>query len=293
LETTLSSKTKKVVISPENAFVIIGERINPTGRKKLAEEMAAGDFSRVRTDALAQVEAGAKILDVNAGVPGGDEPAIMRRAVETVQEVVDVPLCFDSPNPDALEAALSVYSGKALINSTTAEEHALQRVLPLAKKYGAAVIALCNDERGPVQDPQVRLEIARKIIARAAEFGIPQSDLLFDPLVMTVGADSNAARVTLDTIDLLRRELDVNFTCGASNVSFGLPDRPILNAAFMAMAITRGLNSAITNPLEPTVTINILGANLLMGHDEYGSAWIKAFRKREKAKLAAAQAAQQ
>ncbi|MDR3573960.1 MAG: dihydropteroate synthase [Anaerolineaceae bacterium] len=286
METTLSSKSKTVVISPERPFVIIGERINPTGRKKLAEEMAAGDFSRVRADALAQVAAGAHVLDVNAGVPVGDEPSIMRKAVETIMEVVDVPLCFDSASPVVLEAGLSMYGGKALINSTTAEDAALERVMPLAKKYGSAVICLCNDEAGPVKDPQVRLQAARKIIARAADFGIPLSDLIFDPLVMGVGTDSEAPGVTLATLRLLRQELGVNFTGGASNVSFGLPDRPSINAAFMAMAIAEGLNSAITNPLEPAVATSILAANLVMGHDVYGAKWIKAFRTREKAKLA-------
>jgi 5-methyltetrahydrofolate--homocysteine methyltransferase len=287
METVLSSKTKTVLISPDRPFAIIGERINPTGRKKLAEELSNGDFSRVRSDALAQVEAGAAILDVNAGVPGGDEPAIMRAAVQMVMETADVPLSIDSANPEALEAGLAMYQGKALINSTTGEDEALERVLPLAKKYGAAVIALCNDERGPVQDPHVRLEIAKKIVARAADHGVPIEDLLFDPLVMTVGADSNAGKVTLATMKLLRAELGVNLTAGASNVSFGLPDRPALNAAFMAMAMDSGLNSAITNPLEPTVLTAILAADLFLGHDEYGRMWIKGFRKREKAKAAA------
>jgi 5-methyltetrahydrofolate--homocysteine methyltransferase len=286
METTLSSKNKTVTISPDKPFVIIGERINPTGRKKLAEELAAGDFSRVRADALAQVEAGAHVLDVNAGVPGGDEPAIMRQATQAVFEAVDVPLCFDSANPAALEAGLALYPGKGLINSTTGEEAALARVLPLASKYHAAVICLVNDERGPVQDPPVRLEIARKIVARAAEHGIPVADLVFDPLVMTVGADSNAARVTLETIRLLRSELGVNIAAGASNVSFGLPDRPALNAAFMAMAMAEGLTAAITNPLEPAVKTAILAADLCLGRDAYGARWIKAFRKREKAKQA-------
>jgi 5-methyltetrahydrofolate--homocysteine methyltransferase len=288
METVLSSKSKTVVISTDRPFAIIGERINPTGRKKLAEEIANGDFSRVRSDALAQVEAGAAILDVNAGVPGGDEPAIMRQAVQMVMDTADVPLSIDSANPDALEAGLALYQGKALINSTTGEDEALERVLPLAKKYGAAVIALCNDERGPVQDPQVRLEIAKKIVARAADHGVPIEDLLFDPLVMTVGADSNAGKVTLATMKLLRAELGVNLTAGASNVSFGLPDRPALNAAFMAMAMNSGLNSAITNPLEPAVLTAILAGDLFLGHDEYGRMWIKGFRKREKAKAAAA-----
>ena len=290
MQTTLSSKTKTVIISPDRPFVIIGERINPTGRKKLAEEMGGGNFSRVRTDALAQVEAGAHVLDVNSGVPGADELAVMRQAVQMVMETTETPLSFDSPNPAALEAGLAVYAGKALINSTTGEDEALERVLPLAKKYGAAVIALCNDERGPVQDPQVRLAIARKIVARAADHGVPIEDLLFDPLVMTVGADSNAGRITLETIRLLRQELGVNMTAGASNVSFGLPDRPALNSAFMAMAMTMGLNSAITNPLEPAVLTAIQASDLFLGHDDYGGRWIKAFRKREKAKQAAAAA---
>jgi 5-methyltetrahydrofolate--homocysteine methyltransferase len=286
METILSSKTKTVVISPEKPFVIIGERINPTGRKKLAEEMAAGDFSRVRADALAQVEAGAHVLDVNSGVPGADDSAIMRQAVQIVMETVEVPLCFDSPNPAALEAALSIYSGKALINSTTGEEAALVRVLPLAKKYGAAVIGLCNDETGISQDPQVRLAVARKILARAADYGIPAADVIFDPLVLTVGADSNAGKVTLETIRLLRQELGANVSAGASNVSFGLPDRPSLNATFMAMGMMMGLTASITNPLEPAVHAAILAADLFLGHDAYGGKWIKNFRKREKARQA-------
>jgi len=286
MQTVLSSKTKTVVISPDQPFVIIGERINPTGRKKLAEEMAAGNFARVRSDALAQVEAGAHVLDVNAGVPGADELLIMRQAVQVVMDTVDVPLCFDSANPAALEAALSVYSGKALINSTTGEDAALARVLPLAKKYGAAVIALCSDERGPSQDPQVRLAIARKIIARAADYGIPAADLVMDPLVMTVGADSNAGKVTLETIRLLRQELGVNISAGASNVSFGMPDRAALNATFMGMAMAMGMDAAITNPLEQIVHTAILAGDLFLGHDDYGGRWIKDFRKREKAKPA-------
>jgi 5-methyltetrahydrofolate--homocysteine methyltransferase len=195
-----------------------------------------------------------------------------------------VPLCFDSPNPAALEAALEIYPGKALINSTTGEKAALERVLPLAKKYGAAVIALASDERGPIQDPQARLEIARQIVHSAADYGIPVEDLVFDPLVMTVSTDSKTGKVTLDTIDLLRRELGVNFTGGLSNVSFGLPDRPVLNATFMTMAIMQGLNSAITNPLEETVSTAILAADLFMGVDVFGGRWIKAYRAREKAK---------
>jgi 5-methyltetrahydrofolate--homocysteine methyltransferase len=284
METILSSQKKQIIISPDKPFVVIGERINPTGRKKLAAEMAAGDFSRVRSDALAQVEAGAPVLDVNAGVPGGDEPAIMRQAVEMVVATVDVPLCFDSANPAALEAALSIYQGKALINSVTGEDAALERVLPLAKKYNAAVIGMANDERGISPDPQVRLEVARKIVARAADYGIPAADVVIDPLVLTVGADHNAGRVTMETIRLVRTELGVNMSAGASNVSFGLPDRPALNAAYIAMCIAMGLTAAIINPLEPAVRVSILAADLLAGHDAYGGKWIKDFRKRSAAK---------
>lgn len=280
METVLSSKTKTAVIGLDRPFVIIGERINPTGRKRLAEEMAAGDFSRVAADAVAQVEAGAQVLDVNAGVPGADEPAIMRQAVQAVMDVVDVPLCFDSANPAALEAALSIYGGKALINSTTGEDVTLERVLPLAQKYGAAIIALCSDERGPSQEPMVRLAVARKIVARAAHYGIPMADLVFDPLVMSVGADSKTGKVTLETVRLLRQEMGVQMTAGASNVSFGLPDRPPLNAAFVSMAAALGMNSAIINPLEPAVRTAILAGDLLLGRDGYSLRWIKMYRKR-------------
>ena len=284
METTLSSRTKTVVISRDHPFVIIGERINPSGRKSLAAELAAGDFSRVRADALAQVEAGAQVLDVNAGVPNCDEPDLMRRAVQVAMDAVDVPLCFDSANPAALETGLAIYPGKALINSTTGEDAALDRVLPLARQYGAAVVALCSDERGPMQDVRVRLEVARKIIGRAARFGVPIHDLVFDPLVMSVGLDSNAGQVTLETMRLLRQELGVNMTSGASNISFGLPDRPPLSAAFLSMAMAMGLNSAITNPLEPAVRLAILAGDLLLGHDEYSMRWIRAYRKREGAR---------
>ena len=242
--------------------------------------MAAGDFTRVAADALAQVAAGAQVLDVNAGVPGGDEPALLVQAVRAVMACTDAPLCLDSANPAALEAALAVYQGKALINSTTGEEAALDRVLPLAARHGAALICLCSDERGPSSDPRTRLEVARTIAARAEGHGIPPSDLIFDPLVMAVGADAAAGRATLETIHLLRWEMDANLTCGASNVSFGLPDRPTLNAAFLSMAMALGLNSAITNPLEPAARTAILAGDLLLGHDEWAMRWIKEYRKR-------------
>ncbi len=281
METILSSKSRQVVIGPDRPLVIIGERINPTGRKQLQADMAAGDFSRVCAEAQAQVEAGAAVLDVNVGVPGGDEPTLMRQAVEAIMAAVDVPLCFDSAHPAALEAALAIYPGKALINSVTGEEQSLARVLPLAQKYQAAVIGLAHDERGISHDPQVRLEVARKILARAADYGLPAADVVIDPLVLTVGADHHAARVTLETIRLLRTELDVNVSAGVSNVSFGLPDRPTLNAAFVAMGIAMGLTAAIINPLEPTVQVAILASDLLAGHDAYGGRWLKAFRKRK------------
>ncbi len=280
METILSSATKTVVIGPDRPFVIIGERINPTGRRRMAEEMAAGDFSRVTADAVAQAAAGAQVLDVNAGVPGADEVALLVEVVTAVMVATPTPLCLDSANPAALEAALAVYGGKALINSTTGEEAALQRLLPLAKRYGAAIICLCSDERGPSPDPRVRLEVARKIAARAADQGISPNDLVWDPLVLTVGADARAARATLETIRLLRQEMDANLTCGASNVSFGLPDRPALNAAFVSMAIALGLNSAIINPLEPTAHTAVLAGNLLLGRDEYAGKWLKEYRKR-------------
>ncbi len=285
METILSSAVKTVVIAPDRPFAIIGERINPTGRRKLAEEMAAGDFSRVAADALAQVAAGAQVLDVNAGVPGADEPALLVQTIRAVMAATNAPLCLDSASPVALEAALAVYKGKALINSTTGEETVLQRLLPLASRHGAALICLCSDERGPSPDPQVRLEVACKIAARAASHGIPSSDLVFDPLVMAVGAESGAGRAALETIRLLRHELDANLTCGASNVSFGLPDRPALNAAFISMAMALGLNSAITNPLEPAARTAILAADLLQGHDEWAMRWIKEYRKRTAARL--------
>jgi 5-methyltetrahydrofolate--homocysteine methyltransferase len=286
METQLSFKDRTVVISPEQPFTIIGERINPTRRKKLAESMAQGDFSVVQEDARRQVEAGAHVLDVNAGVPGADEPALLRGAVQAVMEVVDAPLCIDTANPEALEAALAVYPGKALINSTTAEEKMMTRVLPLAKKYGAAVIGVITDENGIPATPEARLEVARKLVRRAGEYGIPPEDIVIDCLALTVGADHNAGKITLDSMQLVRQELGVNLNLGASNVSFGLPDRKIINVAYLALAIARGLTTAITDPTVPEIQTTLLACDLLMGRDEYAMCWIKAYRKREKAKQA-------
>ena len=248
-ETVISSARREVIIGFDHPFVMIGERINPTGRKILAAEMAAGDFSRVSADALAQVAAGAQMLDVNAGIPLADEPAILARAIQLVQSITDVPLSIDSSIVAALEAGLAVYKGKALVNSVTGEEERLESVLPLVKKYGAAVVAISNDETGISEDPNVRYSIARKIVERAADHGIPRSDVVVDPLVMPIGAINLAGQQVMHLLQRLRNELKVNTTCGASNVSFGLPNRNGVNAAFLTMAIGAGLTSAITNPL--------------------------------------------
>jgi 5-methyltetrahydrofolate--homocysteine methyltransferase len=282
METRLSYKDKEIVISPDRPFTIIGERINPTRRKKLAETMAQGDFSVALEDAQNQVAAGAQVLDVNAGIPGGDEPALLRGAVQAVMDVAQTPLCIDTANPAALEAALSIYPGKALINSTTAEESMMAKVFPLAKRYGAAVIGVITDENGIPPTPQARLEVARKLIQRAGEFGVPAEDIIIDGLALTVGADHSAGKITLDSLQLISRELGVNLNLGASNVSFGLPDRKIINVAYLALAVARGLTIAITDPTVPEIQTTLLACDLLMGRDEYAMRWIKAFRKRSK-----------
>jgi 5-methyltetrahydrofolate--homocysteine methyltransferase len=245
----------------------------------LAEEMKAGDFSRVEADALAQVAAGAHMLDVNAGVPMADEPALMAKAIRLVQSLTDVPLSIDSSVVEALEAGLEAYEGKALLNSVTGEEERLERVLPLVKKHGAAVVAICNDDSGISTDINVRFEVARKIVERAADHGIPVCDVVVDPLVMPVGAMADAGQQALELIRRLRTELKVNTTCGASNVSFGLPNRGGLNAAFISMAIGAGLTSAITNPLEASLMQAVRGADALMNHDPQCMNWISAYRE--------------
>jgi 5-methyltetrahydrofolate--homocysteine methyltransferase len=278
-ETVLSSASREVVIGFDRPFVLIGERINPTGRTLLAEEMKAGDFSRVERDATAQVEAGAHMLDVNAGIPLADEPAILARTVQLVQSLTDVPLSIDSSIVAALEAGLAVYQGKALVNSVTGEEERLEAVLPLVKRHGAAVIAISNDETGISEDPDVRFEVARKVVERAADHGIPRADVLVDPLVMPIGAMRTAGRQVFRIVSRLREELKVNTACGASNISFGLPRREGINGAFLSMAIASGLTSAITNPLSSEVRESIMAADVLMGNDANAARWIRAHRE--------------
>ncbi len=278
-ETVVSSATREVVIGGERPFVMIGERINPTGRPRLAAEMTAGDFSTVERDALAQVEAGAQMLDVNAGVPLADEPALLARTVELVQSLVDVPLSIDSSVVAALEAGLRVYRGKALVNSVTGEEERLESVLPLVRKYGAAVIAICNDETGISEDPEVRFQVARKIVERAADHGIPRADVVVDPLVMPAGAVERAGATVFRLLRRLREELGVNTTCGASNISFGLPNRRGLNAHFLSMAIASGLTSAIMNPLHEPERQAVLAADVLMGRDPHCRGWLARYRE--------------
>ena len=277
-DTVVSSASRETVIGFERPFVIIGERINPTGRKVLAEEMKLGDFSRVEADALAQAEAGAHMLDVNAGIPLADEPALLAKVVRLVQSLTDLPLAIDSSIVEALEAGLAVYQGKALVNSVTGEEDRLERVLPLVAKHGAAVVAITNDETGISQDPDVRFEVAVKILNRAADHGIPKSDVVIDPLVMPIGAMGTAGQQAFHLVRRLRSELGVNTTCGASNVSFGLPNRNGINGAFLAMMIASGLTSAITNPLHAEIKQAVMACDVLTGYDQNSARWIAAYR---------------
>jgi 5-methyltetrahydrofolate--homocysteine methyltransferase len=278
VDTVLRSRTREVVISIDRPFVVIGERINPTGRKVLAAEMKEGRMDRVRADAIAQAAAGAHMLDVNAGIPAIDEPALLVAAIKAVSEVSNLPICIDSSVMEALEAALAAYEGKALVNSVTAEDERMDRILPLVKKHGAAVIGMANDETGISMVPEERLAIARRIIERAAEYGIPKEDVIIDPIAMTVAADPTCGLITLETMRLIRNELGNNMTCGASNVSFGLPDRATVNAAFLPLAMHAGLTCAITNPLVPEVRRAVLAGDLLLGHDEYAMRWIASYR---------------
>jgi 5-methyltetrahydrofolate--homocysteine methyltransferase len=283
----LQGRSAGVTISADGPFTIIGERINPTGRKKFAEELRAGDLSTVTADALAQAEAGADMVDVNAGIPLVDEPELLKAMLHAVQAAVDLPICIDSSVIEALEAGLSVYEGRALVNSVTAEDERLEEILPLVARHGAAVIGLANDETGIPETPQKRLECARKIVSVAGDHGIAKDDVIIDPLAMTVGADTEAVTTTLATISLIRDELGVNMCLGASNVSFGLPQRHVLNAAFLPMAMAAGLTSAIMSTA-PVCVEAVRAADLLLGHDAWGSSWIAAHRARQAAAAAAA-----
>ena len=276
--TIISSASKDVIIGFDRPFVVIGERINPTGRKLLSEEMKKGDYSRVESDALAQVEAGAHVLDVNAGIPLTDEPAILADCVQLLQSITDVPLSIDSSIVEALEAGLKVYQGKALLNSVTGEEERLERVLPLVKKYDCAVVAISNEDTGISEDPDVRFDVAKKIVERASDHGIPSSNIVVDPLVMPIGAINSAGQQVMQIVKRLRKELRVNTTCGASNLSFGLPNRNGLNSAFISMAISAGMTSAITNPLHRELMQAVRGANVVMGNDPECTEWIRNYR---------------
>lgn len=277
--TVISSASREVIIGFDQPFVVIGERINPTGRKLLAEEMKNGDYSRVQADALAQVEAGAQVLDVNAGIPLADEPKILAESIQLLQSITDAPLSIDSSVIEALEAGLRVYQGKALLNSVTGEEERMERVLPLVKKYGCAVVAISNDDSGISEDVNVRFAVAKKIVERAMDYGIPPSDVVVDPLVMPIGAINSAGRQVMEIVKRLREELKVNTTCGASNLSFGLPNRNGLNSAFISMAIAAGMTSAITNPLHAELMQAVRGANVVMGNDPECRQWIRAYRE--------------
>ena len=276
--TVLSSASKEIIMGFDQPFVVIGERINPTNRKKLAEEMRAFDYSTVEADCLAQVAAGATMLDVNAGVPMADEPKILADCIKLVQSLTDLPLAIDSSIVEALEAGLAVYQGKALVNSVTGESEVMERVLPLVAKAGAAVVGISNDETGISEDPDVRFEVARKIVERAADHGISKEDVVIDPLVMPAGAMDTAGTSAMALIRRLKEELGVNTTCGASNISFGMPNRHALNGTFLSMAIASGMTSAILNPLHSEEMLSVKAADVLMGHDPNCATWLSANR---------------
>jgi 5-methyltetrahydrofolate--homocysteine methyltransferase len=283
MHTVLRSHSREIVIGHDQPFCIIGERINPTGRKAFAAALREGDLSQVVTDVEQQVAAGAMMLDVNAGIPLVDEAELLARTIALVQEHTVLPICIDSSVIEALEAGLGAYQGKALVNSVTGEDERLDEILPIVARYGAAVIGLANDETGIPETPEARLTVARKIVSAAGDHGIPPEDVLIDPLAMTVGADTEAVNVTLRTIRLIRDELGVNMCLGASNVSFGLPNRHAVNAAFLPMAMDAGLTSAIMNALAPECVTAVKAADLLLGHDEWGASWIAAYRAKQPA----------
>ena len=284
IHTTVSSATKSVVIGSDQPFCIIGERINPTGRKVFQEQLRAGDLSAVEKDVADQVAGGATMLDVNMGAPLVDEADLLAKAVRLVQSITDLPLCIDSSVVEALEAGLAAYEGKALVNSVTAEEERMELILPLVKRYGAAIIALPNDDVEIPEDPQRRLELTKKIVDIATtKYGIPLEDIVIDPLAMPIGADSQMVVRTTETIALIKEHVGVNMTLGASNVSFGMPDRHTLNSVFLPMAMQAGLTSAIMDARTPQIVTAVKAADLMLGNDEWGGNWIAAHRARQAA----------
>ena len=283
-ETRLRSATKEVVLGHDRPFRLIGERINPTGRRIFQEQLRAGDLSAIERDVAAQVAGGADVLDINMGVPLTDEADLLARAITLVQKLTDLPICIDSSVVDALEAGLAAYQGRALVNSITAEDDRMAAILPIVKKYDAAVIALPNDEDEIPMESDKRLELVSKIVKVATtEYGIAIEDIVIDPLAMPIGADTSVVQTTLTTMRRIRDEFGLNMTCGASNVSFGMPERHALGAAFLPMAMTAGLTSAIMDTRTPQIVEAVKAADLLMGHDEWGSAWIASHRARQAA----------
>jgi 5-methyltetrahydrofolate--homocysteine methyltransferase len=283
-ETVLRSPGKEVVIGHGRRFCIIGERINPTGRRIFQEQLRAGDLSAIERDVKAQVEGGADVLDVNMGVPLTDEPELLAKAIRLVQELTDLPICIDSSVVEALEAGLSVYQGRALVNSVTAEDERMELILPLVKRYDAAVIALPNDSEEIPMEADRRLELVQHIVDVATgEYGIALADLVIDPLAMPIGADTTNAGTTFETMQRIRAVHGLNMTCGASNVSFGMPDRHTLGASFLPMAMAHGLTSAIMDARSPQIVDAVKAADLLLDHDEWGGSWIAAHRKRQAA----------
>ena len=286
METVLQSSSRTVVIGPNRPFCVIGERINPTGRKKFQSELQNGDLSRIKADIAQQVAGGADMLDVNVGDPLADEVELMRQAIPLAQGLTDVPLCIDSSVIEALEAGLGAYDGKALVNSVTGEDERLEAILPLVARHGAAVIGLANDDEIPM-DPARRLEVAKKIVSVAGDHGIPPEDVVIDPLAMPVGAEPRAVTLFLETVRLIRDELGVNMTCGASNTSFGLPGRETLGASFLSIAASHGLTSAIMDARSPEIVEAVRATDFLLGHDEWGANWIAAYRAKKAAEAAA------
>jgi 5-methyltetrahydrofolate--homocysteine methyltransferase len=281
MHSILRSATKEVVIGHDVPFVVIGERINPTGRKKFQEQLRAGDLSQIEIDVQQQVEGGADVLDVNMGVPLTDEPELLSKAIKLVQSKTDLPICIDSSVIEALDAGLKAYEGKALVNSMTGEDDRMEAILPLVKEHKAVIMALSNDETGIPATAKERLDITEKIVRTVEKFGIPLEDLVIDPLAMTVGADTEAVKITLETIHLIKDRFGLNMSMGASNVSFGLPNRHAVNASFLPMAMAAGLTSAIMDARTKEIVTAVRAADLLLGNDAWGANWISAFRAQQ------------